>query len=140
MAKTPPTIQRPECSFTFYPREWIIGTWGLSLAELGRLFTRIVKAVDERDDAFLATQSRYVGRIYWRDWAEQNQREPIPQQTRRDVFARDGAACVLCGSDYKLEIDHYIPYSRGGSHALENLRVLCKPCNRRKGASMPEGA
>lgn len=31
------------------------------------------------------------------------------------------------------QIDHDIPTSRGGPHALGNLRVCCRPCNEMKG-------
>jgi 5-methylcytosine-specific restriction endonuclease McrA len=33
-----------------------------------------------------------------------------------------------------LSIDHVIPKSAGGTHARENLRVLCTRCNTKKGA------
>jgi hypothetical protein len=33
-----------------------------------------------------------------------------------------------------MHIDHVIPRKVGGDHSLENLRVLCKSCNLRKGA------
>jgi 5-methylcytosine-specific restriction endonuclease McrA len=55
------------------------------------------------------------------------------------VFARDGRTCRYCGSDEEpLHIDHIISRKRGGTHELENLQVLCKPCNLRK-SSKEEG-
>lgn len=37
--------------------------------------------------------------------------------------------------DYeKMEVDHIVPWSRGGSDSLHNLQPLCKPCNRSKSA------
>jgi 5-methylcytosine-specific restriction endonuclease McrA len=33
-----------------------------------------------------------------------------------------------------MHIDHIIPRKAGGDHSLDNLRVLCKSCNLRKGA------
>jgi 5-methylcytosine-specific restriction endonuclease McrA len=33
-----------------------------------------------------------------------------------------------------MHIDHIIPRKSGGDHSLDNLRVLCKSCNLRKGA------
>jgi hypothetical protein len=58
----------------------------------------------------------------------------IPLAVKAAVFARDGAACVICGRIELLELDHIVPFSRGGSDTVENLRVLCKPCNSRRGA------
>ncbi len=56
-------------------------------------------------------------------------------EERRFILDRDGWACVACGSQAELEIDHVIPFSRGGACSVENAQVLCGPCNRRKGAS-----
>jgi 5-methylcytosine-specific restriction endonuclease McrA len=33
-----------------------------------------------------------------------------------------------------MHIDHIISRKSGGDHSLDNLRVLCKSCNLRKGA------
>lgn len=61
-------------------------------------------------------------------------RRAIPASTRAAVMKRDGFACVECSGTHALSIDHIWPYSRGGSDALDNLRVLCRSCNSRKGA------
>jgi len=47
-----------------------------------------------------------------------------------------GRKCYLklegCTGEYK-HLDHVIPLSRGGLHALSNLRPACQSCNLRKG-------
>lgn len=79
----------------------------------------------------------------------------VPSGLRRRVFERDGLRCVECGirgyrvkrhngwgyytpiPDVFLSIDHIVPKSRGGSHAIENLRTLCTQCNTGKGTTLP---
>ncbi|WP_243997837.1 HNH endonuclease [Methylobacterium sp. E-005] len=55
------------------------------------------------------------------------------------VIERDGLVCAYCGDfNGPFEIDHVVPYSRGGENEPNNLCVACKPCNRSKGARTPE--
>jgi hypothetical protein len=61
-------------------------------------------------------------------------RDPVPVETRLFVFARDGDRCIRCGSTDDLTIDHKHPRVLGGGHAEDNLQVLCRSCNSRKGA------
>ena len=54
---------------------------------------------------------------------------------RERVFNRDGRICAKCGTDEgEMHIDHIIPRKVGGDHSMDNLQVLCKSCNLRKGA------
>ena len=57
----------------------------------------------------------------------------IPKATRREVFARDNYCCVQCSATEELTLDHIFPFALGGSNAPENLQVLCKACNFKKG-------
>jgi hypothetical protein len=63
-------------------------------------------------------------------------REPISNEVKTFVWNRDGGKCVNCGSREKLEYDHDIPVSKGGSNTARNIRLLCETCNRSKGASL----
>lgn len=43
-----------------------------------------------------------------------------------------GAACVYCGAEGRLQIEHIVPLARGGTNDLTNLTVACKTCNLEK--------
>jgi len=66
------------------------------------------------------------------NYSLQNKREPIPSHVKDAVWKRDKQCCVSCGSSEKLEFDHNIPFSRGGSNTVNNIQILCQKCNRRK--------
>jgi hypothetical protein len=57
---------------------------------------------------------------------------------REAVFARDGHACVYCGSSDELACDHIVPRSRGGQNTMANLATACRPCNSSKRDKTPE--
>jgi 5-methylcytosine-specific restriction endonuclease McrA len=41
--------------------------------------------------------------------------------------------CLDCGKRKKLEADHIIPVSKGGTSNIDNIQPLCRTCNARKG-------
>ena len=61
-------------------------------------------------------------------------RELIPDGMRQVVWRRDGGRCVQCGAEVNLHFDHIIPVAKGGATTIENLQILCAPCNLSKGA------
>jgi hypothetical protein len=64
----------------------------------------------------------------------------VSVDTRLFVWQRDGGQCRNCGSRSDLHFDHVIPRAWGGSGTAENVQVLCRNCNLRKGASLVDGA
>lgn len=66
-------------------------------------------------------------------------RQPIPAYVRRALFRLQRSTCQHCGQTtqtQRIEIDHVIPVALGGTNAFENLQLLCRPCNRRKGSRL----
>jgi 5-methylcytosine-specific restriction endonuclease McrA len=63
---------------------------------------------------------------------EHQNRRRIPQSVRDEVWRRDEGRCRECGSRDKLEYDHIVPISKGGSNTARNVELLCEHCNRSK--------
>lgn len=40
--------------------------------------------------------------------------------------------CAVCGLDVRIELDHIIPFSLGGTSDEANIQPLCFWCNRKK--------
>lgn len=70
------------------------------------------------------------------DDTHKKERAKMTQSLRYDILKRDHFRCQICGrsasDDVTLEVDHIIPISKGGKTVPDNLRTLCKDCNRGK--------
>jgi hypothetical protein len=110
----------------FKAQDFIIYTIGMTAEEVGTMMEQIMDAVTRRDVALLASY-RFLGRLYT---GYDNSRPPIPAEVRERVLSI--GYCVKCGSTKKLEVDHIIPFSKGGAHDESNFQCLCKSCNCRK--------
>jgi hypothetical protein len=71
---------------------------------------------------------------------KQERSRHIPRSVRDKVYARDKGRCTYvsaggrrCGSSWDLQIDHIVPFARGGDNSPANLRLLCGKHNRGRG-------
>ena len=64
-------------------------------------------------------------------------RKAITEKERQAIFDRNNWRCVECGSEENLQVDHIIPFSKGGTTDLDNLQTLCRTCNRKKSNKVP---
>jgi hypothetical protein len=58
------------------------------------------------------------------------------RSTLKFLLKKYNFKCVICGKSENLTIDHIKPVSLGGSDKIENLQILCKPCNSKKGCKI----
>jgi hypothetical protein len=96
----------------------------LFLAKLGK--TTPLESVLGGVVAALIVMSRMPGRS-----------RHIPKSVRRKKIAEFEYRTGKKFNPRKHELDHEVPFSRGGSHTDDNLRVVEKRKNRAKGAKSP---
>jgi hypothetical protein len=56
---------------------------------------------------------------------------------KREAYDKQKGICANCGDFFDIsdmEADHIIPWVEGGKTTIDNLQMLCKGCNRTKGA------
>lgn len=53
-------------------------------------------------------------------------------------FEQFNNRCCYCGSDQGIQVEHFIPRSRGGPHVINNLLPACTECNKSKRDHDPE--
>ena len=61
----------------------------------------------------------------------------FPEDIKLAAWEKQNHICPLCGKEFDYEFmegDHITPWRDGGRTVIENCQMLCKECNRRKGA------
>lgn len=61
----------------------------------------------------------------------------FPEDIKLTVWEQQQHHCKLCGKEFDLEFmegDHIKPWREGGRTVIENCQMLCRDCNRKKGA------
>jgi hypothetical protein len=61
----------------------------------------------------------------------------VSRNLKREIFKRDESRCTYvnpktgrrCASNYRLQLDHKIPWAREGKTSKDNLRLLCQTHN-----------
>lgn len=57
----------------------------------------------------------------------------------RRQYAQQGALCYYCKVDLRtvrVNVEHVVPMSKGGSNKYKNMVLSCSSCNKEKGSSM----
>jgi hypothetical protein len=90
------------------------GVWscirGLEAGQWQFLVDRVIKSQEAQLAAALAEESGIS-----------QGRERLSPEVRRAVWIRDQGKCARCGNRERLEFDHIVPVSRGGSNTERNM-------------------
>jgi hypothetical protein len=95
---------------------------------------------------YYRTDPAYRDRTIARAQARRVWPPDMPRWVPREVAELDGWTCGLCGEAIdpgcmagpgRLVVDHWLPLSRGGTHALGNVQAAHHTCNARKHAQLP---
>ena len=111
-------------------RQWI----GMDISDMA------YKLVKER----LTNEVSFMGTVlhdiqYWSaESVTESQAPPKPTSHKHLLYGQQEARCAMCSTFTQfnvMEVDHILPRAEGGGDELENLQLLCGPCNREKGTS-----
>lgn len=132
---------------------------------VGNWFYNRPHRVQQREDAVRRADLRRQREKYEREATENRSRagnytksgQWIPHReyvSWEVIYQRDGNKCHICGKAVNKQdftrtakggfvagpkyptVDHVVPQSKGGSHALTNLKLAHKACNSRKSATL----
>ncbi|SDY06936.1 homing endonuclease associated repeat-containing protein [Nitrosomonas sp. Nm33] len=119
-------IQRPHCYYSAKPYEQRFGSWRKALeAFVEYINTKEISTPFSRANDIQLLQHRSTSRS-------------INLRLRFKVLQRDNFRCCACGVSpaitpgIQLEVDHIVPWSKGGETVIDNLQTLCFACNQGK--------
>lgn len=93
--------------------------------------TQIGSARDRAAAGGFAAKNARPG-VAFADIAKRAPRVTVNGSRRAALMLRDGNACVWCGTRERLQLDHVIPLTHGGTNDDDNYQVLCEGCNLHK--------
>ena len=90
----------------------------------------------KQDEAYAERKGISIEQLYQkrRNTADRK----INATTKRMVFEKYNYQCNYCGDIDDLHIDHIFPFSKYRDNSFENLQILCRDCNLKKGDSEPD--
>lgn len=117
--------------------QWLARKFGMTLeqvrTELRPLIKEFLSTDDENCCPYGAMAERHV---YWAFHPSRLLRAEW-RIIRRSILDSHENICEACNDKHgPFEVDHIVPRCLGGTHAWDNLQILCRPCNRAKGGRL----
>ena len=122
-------------------REWV----GIDVSQQAavEIKERMIKLAVDRGENELAIwknipptrdlrEANQLARFHRDEWGKL----PHPRTHKKWLYGEQSGNCKGCGNHFEsrnLEVDHYVPKSKGGTDHRSNLQLLCPGCNRKKG-------
>lgn len=129
-----------QSTFTKYRKEMKGLDWGemydefhKNLYDVAALETQIKELMEDDEIMKKAGIFRYVLSGDLRDLSFRT----FDKKQKREAYERQKGICPHCGKHFELEemeADHITPWKEGGTTVPENCQMLCRNCNRIKGA------
>ena len=106
------------------------GSETLDTAELGKRISQLMR------DSEIQKQQGIIPYVLTGDEHYLDLRS-FPDDIKLAAWERQNHICPICGKEFDFEFmegDHITPWRDGGRTVIENCQMLCRECNRRKGA------
>ena len=112
---------------------WLYDTYGSETLDTVELAKRISILMRDGD---IQRQTGIIPYVLTGDERHLDLRA-FPEDIKLAAWERQKHICPLCGREFDYELmegDHITPWREGGRTVVENCQMLCRECNRRKGA------
>lgn len=91
------------------------------------------KSVDDLLDCLLEKElNKNIAKIKQVPTNSDKKSRYIPIAIRTHAIRVADGKCQNCGSIYRLEFNHKIPFAKSGERSIQNINLLCRSCNQRQ--------
>lgn len=124
-------------STTITPNSFLISSLKSKKSSPNPLVDEYVENVEKRTTHKTTRQKRYeiVRELLIPFLIAKAKRRDFNEEERRIAWENSDKKCAICGKKLdweEYELDHKIPFSKGGKTSLENSQITHKSCNAQK--------
>lgn len=126
-------VKKPFSKYSAGTYDKRFGSW---LKALGKFVVYISEKDDETDEDI---SEKIQTENTEKEVTKRRTKRNISDRLRFKILMRDGFTCQSCGASptkergVELQVDHIVPWSKGGETEEDNLKTKCEKCNLGKG-------